>query len=205
MNNRRSTSATADVDEIGIKTEQDHPLTEAGAEAGETAGHLAERAAEVGFQQADRAREQTADGLNQLADSVRRVSSDMESEQPAMANLTSTAAEQTERIASYLRETDARQLVHTVEDVARRQPLLFIGGAFLLGLAASRFVKAAGGGQSGSTRRGGHRYAGMYGPSGGYGAGTYGADAGYAPTGPGDRRAGDIDAVGGATDEGLRP
>lgn len=174
-----------------IDAEQQHPLAEAGQEAGQEAGHLAERAAEVGFHQADRAREQTAEGINQLAESVRRVSSDMEPEQPAIANLTSTAAEQAERIAGYLRDTDARQIVHTVEDIARRQPLLFVGGAFVLGIAASRFVKAAGDGTPNSQRtsHGGTSY-----------DGTGGA---YEATGPGATRG--ADRLDDGTDEELRP
>ncbi len=200
---RPSSSTLKDDINASATTEQEHPLAEAGQEAGETAGHLAERAAGVGFQQADRARQQTAEGLDQLADSVRRVGSDMESEQPTIANLASTAAEQAERVAGYLRETDARQLVHTVEDVARRQPLIFVGGAFLLGVAASRFIKAAGGGGSqGGTgyRSGGYR---MDYPAGGYGAGSRSAYEATGPgpygTGPGTDRPDDV------ADEGLRP
>ena len=66
-------------------------------------------------------------------------------------------------------------------------PILFLGGAFLLGLAASRFLKAAGGGQNqaGRTATGyGSSYGNGYG--GGYGGGTSGGYGGtYEPTGPG--------------------
>jgi hypothetical protein len=63
-------------------------------------------------------------------------------------------ADQAERIATYLQQTDAREIIIKVEDVARRQPLIFLGGAFLLGVAASRFIKAAGGGSSGQVPTG---------------------------------------------------
>ncbi|MBW3612584.1 MAG: hypothetical protein KY392_01840 [Chloroflexi bacterium] len=184
---RTTSSSLADEPRSTSPTEQEHPIAQAGQEAGETAGHLAERAAGVGFQQADRAREQTAQGLNQLADSVRRVSTDMESEQPAIANLASTAAEQAERVAGYLRQTDARQLVQSIEDVARRQPLLFVGGAFVLGVAASRFVKAASGGSDASKAS--------------YGGSSYGS-AGMGSAGIPDYRGG---RFGDTSDEGLRP
>lgn len=131
--------------ETGSVTEPEHPLTEAGQDAAQTAGRVAERAGDLGFERADQAREVTANGLDRLASTVRRVSADLETDQPMIADVATTAAEQTERVASFLRETDAREIVHNVEDVARRQPLLFVGGAFLLGLAASRFIKAAGG------------------------------------------------------------
>lgn len=127
--------------------ESTHPLTETGKEAGERAGHLIERGTDIGFQQADRGLDQAVDGIETVADSIRRVSTDMESEQPKMAELASGAADQAEAFAQYLRETDVRQLVGNVEDFARKQPLLFVGGAFLLGLAASRLIKAAGGQQ----------------------------------------------------------
>jgi hypothetical protein len=199
MTRNRSSSAVAD-------GSQDHPLAEAGQEAGETAGRLAERATNVGFQQADQAREQAAEGLNQLADSVRRVSGEMESEQPAIATLTSTAAEQTERIAGFLRETDARQLVHTVEDIARRQPLLFVGGAFLLGVAASRFIKAAGGNRGTGDQYGDARLGGMSAGYRTYGSGeAHGTASTYEATGPGATALTGTDDLEDPAGQGLRP
>ena len=188
-----TSSTVADDEMLGTSTQQEHPLAEAGQEAGQTAGHVAERAADIGIQKADQVRMQAADGLEKLASSVRRTTSDLETEQPAIANLTSTAADGAERVASFLRETDARQLVSSVEDVARRQPLLFVGGAFLLGVAASRFIKAAGGGSSSSQ---GATYGGTA-----YGGAGYGG-TGYYASGPGGYRA---DLTTDATDEGLRP
>lgn len=158
--------------------EQQHPLAEAGQQATESVGMIAERATNLGFQQADRARTQAADGLEQVTQTIRRVSMDIESEQPAIANVATTAADQAERIAEYLRTTDARQILSTVEDVARRQPLIFLGGAFFLGLAASRFIKAAGGSSTGGSG---------YGLNRGYQQSGYGQqwDATYQATGPG--------------------
>jgi len=121
---------------------QTHPLAEAGQQATESAGHIAGRAADLGIQQADRGREMAADGLDKVARTVRRVSTDMQTDQPQIANVAMTAADQADKVAQYLRDTDARQIISNVEDTARRQPLIFIGGAFLLGLAASRLIKA---------------------------------------------------------------
>lgn len=166
-------------------TSQD-PMADAGQQAGESIGHLTERATDLGFKQADTRREQVAHGLEELAGGIRRVSSEMESEQPAVATVAQTAAEQTDRIARYLQETDARELIHNVENVARRQPLLFLGGAFLLGLAASRVLKAGTGG-SGGQRQSSY--------DSGYGA-EMGAD--YRATGPGRRT-----TAGTATSEGI--
>lgn len=168
---------------------QQNPLAEAGHEAGQSVGMLADRATGIGFQQADKAREQAADGLEQVTESIRRISLDMEGEQPAIANVVTTAADQAERVAEYLRTTDARQMLGTVEDVARRQPLIFLGGAFLLGLAASRLIKAAGGSD-------------VKGSSGGSTKGREGSGNSYQAIGPGGM---DVDGMIGdrRIDEGL--
>jgi hypothetical protein len=121
------------------------PLTETGREAGQRAGQLLERGTEIGLKQADRGLDAAASGAATVADSIRRVSLDMETDQPQIADFASTAADQAEALATYLRETDVRQMIDNVENFARRQPLLFVGGAFLLGMATSRFLKAAGG------------------------------------------------------------
>ena len=140
--------STPTLDEPTTGSEASHPLAEAGQQATESAGRLAERAADIGLQQADRGREMAAEGIDKVARTVRRVSTDMQADQPQIANAALTAADQADKVAQYLRETDARQMISNVEEVARRQPLIFIGGAFLLGLAASRFIKAATGVQN---------------------------------------------------------
>ncbi len=131
--------------QFDTETTEAHPLVEAGQQATASVGHLAERAADVGIQKADRGREMAAEGIDKLAQSVRRLSTDMEADQPQIAGAAVTAADQAEKVAQYLRETDVRQIIGNVEETARRQPLIFLGGAFLLGMAVSRFVKAAGG------------------------------------------------------------
>jgi ElaB/YqjD/DUF883 family membrane-anchored ribosome-binding protein len=53
------------------------------------------------------------------------------------------AGEQLRRASDYLRNTNVDEMVRNTEDFARRQPALFIGGAFALGLLAARFIKAS--------------------------------------------------------------
>lgn len=146
----RTTTAT---EEPMSGSEAKHPFVEAGQEASEKVGRLAERAGNLGLQQADRGREQAATGIDAVARTIRRVSTDMQTQQPAIADIALTAADQADRMAQYLRQNDARQIIGTVEDAARRTPLLFLGGAFLLGVAASRFIKAASGGQAAASER----------------------------------------------------
>lgn len=152
-----------DFDASGTTGTETHPLAETGKEAGQRAGQLVERGAQIGLTQADRGLDQAATGVASVAESIRRVSADMETQQPQIADLASTAADQAEALAGYLRENDVRQIIGNVESFARRQPLLFLGGAFVLGMAASRFIKAAGGQGQGQQHGSGYRPA--YGPT----------------------------------------
>ena len=166
---------------FGTGTTETHPLAEAGQQATASASHLAERAADVGLKQADRGREMAAEGIDKVAQTVRRFSTDLQTDQPQIANAALTAADQADKVAQYLRQTDARQIIGNVEDVARRQPLIFLGGAFLLGVAASRFIKAAAGDRSAQAgQRSGY--------SADYRSGAtsdYRSSKGYEATGPG--------------------
>ena len=121
--------------------EQETPLAAAGQRTAETATNLAQRVTDTGIDQVDRGREEAAKTLGQLATTMRRASGEIADEQPIARNVTETLAEQTDRFAGYLRQTDTRQIIRTVEDLARQQPILFLGGAFVLGLIGARFIK----------------------------------------------------------------
>jgi hypothetical protein len=46
-------------------------------------------------------------------------------------------------ISSYLRDRNVDDMLADAEDFARRQPELFLGGAFALGMLAARFFKSS--------------------------------------------------------------
>ena len=140
-----SNGATRLSDEVSADAESSSridPLAQTGEQVVHDAGQLASRAADIGLQQADRGRQQAADGFQQVAQTIRRVSTDLEADQPAVANAANVAADGIERGARYLQETNAREILSSIETAARRQPLLFLGGSFVLGVIASRFIKA---------------------------------------------------------------
>ena len=88
MPDDRSTTtldSPTDFDASGTTGTETHPLAETGKEAGQRAGQLVERGAQIGITQADRGLDQAATGVESVADSIRRVSADMESDQPQIA------------------------------------------------------------------------------------------------------------------------
>jgi len=119
-------------------------------QAKQTTGQVVGQVKEQAATRLDRQKEAAAAGLSSVADAVRQAGQNLrvqgEGQSPVAryaAQYGDKAAEQIERLTEYLRRNDAGQLVREVEGFARRQPALFLGGAFLLGLAGARFLKSS--------------------------------------------------------------
>ncbi|HEX9942424.1 MAG TPA: hypothetical protein VGG03_10435 [Thermoanaerobaculia bacterium] len=117
-------------------------------------------------------KDQAADRLGSVAGALREAASKLhEGDQSGdFGRYADRAAEQVERLSSYLRDNDLRSFVRDTENFARRRPDLFLGGTFLAGLMLARFLKS-----SAPERPG-------YGPySAGYQATTYPNRSSYTP------------------------
>jgi ElaB/YqjD/DUF883 family membrane-anchored ribosome-binding protein len=117
------------------------------ANARESAEQLRERAVE----RVETMKEKAASGKERLSERVRRVGSAIHSagdqirgEDETWARYVDRVSDRFERAAEYVRRTDPQQAMRDAERFARREPALFFGGAFVLGLAAGRLFKASG-------------------------------------------------------------
>ena len=87
---------------------------------------------------------QFADQFGTIADALRRTTEHLRSEdQERIAGITDTVARQVDQVANYLRSKDAMAMRTDLENLARRQPALVIGGALVLGLVGARFLKSS--------------------------------------------------------------
>lgn len=87
---------------------------------------------------------QFADQIGTIAQALRRTTEHLRSEdQERIAGVTETVARQVEQVANYLRNKDARAMKQDLENLARRQPALMVGGALVLGLIGARFLKSS--------------------------------------------------------------
>jgi hypothetical protein len=87
---------------------------------------------------------QIADQFGTVADALRRTTEHLRSEdQQRIAGITETVARQVDQLANYLRTKDARAMKQDLENLARRQPALMLGGALVLGLIGARFLKSS--------------------------------------------------------------
>jgi hypothetical protein len=110
-----------------------------------------EKAQEAAGQAKGRVREQVDQRSSEAGEKVTTTAGDLrsvgeqlrEQGKDAPAKLAEQAADRTERLGSYLTESDADRILNDVEDFARRQPWAVVAGGLALGLAASRLLKAS--------------------------------------------------------------
>jgi ElaB/YqjD/DUF883 family membrane-anchored ribosome-binding protein len=114
-----------------------------------------ERVQDVAEQAKSQTREQLRTQINQrstqageqvssTAAAMRKTSEHLRVEgKDSVAKVVDGVAERGERLGSYLSRADGDQILRDVEDLARKQPWLFVGGSAVVGFLASRFMKAS--------------------------------------------------------------
>ena len=90
-----------------------------------------------------------ASTINGVADTIRQIGESVggEDQNPVAAlagQYGDNLAEQVEKFSSYIEDKELKELVKDVETFAHRQPVLFIAGAFVLGVLAARVFKSSG-------------------------------------------------------------
>lgn len=119
-------------------------------QAKETAGQAYEAVTDKAASTLDEKKTTLSDGLSTVADSLRKVGDNL-GQGPAAENALadaarkygSTAAEKLQGVAQYFEQKDVRAMARDIENYARRNPAMFIGAAFGLGLLAARFFKSS--------------------------------------------------------------
>jgi len=92
----------------------------------------------------DMGKDYIAETMTGVGQALRKTSQQLREEgTPAMlATYAERGAEQVERLGGYLRQRDASQIMTEMESFARRQPMVFSGAAFALGMLAVRFFRS---------------------------------------------------------------
>ncbi len=169
---------------------------QAGRKVSETADVVKEQAKRTVSQVSDQAKSNVstrmgdvASELGSVAEAVRQTSEDLSShDQPGIARYGNRIADQIEGVSNYLSDRGVEEVLMDAENLARRQPAIFLGGAFMLGLVVGRFLRSSS--QNMNYQDGGFRGYQDY-PSGGYQGGYqssgYGGSS-YQSSGQGTRR-----------------
>lgn len=116
---------------------------------GELAGEMLSQAKDKASSTIDEQKSNLATGLGSIADGIRQMGDNLRNsdESNNVVELTAKYGEslagQVENLSNYLDRKEVREMVRDVESFARRNPLIFIGGAFAIGLLAARFLKTS--------------------------------------------------------------
>jgi hypothetical protein len=89
-----------------------------------------------------------ADQLEDVAEAVHRSGEQLEGHQDWIANLVERGADELKSLAGTVRSNDLKGLMTNLEDLARRQPAVFIGASLAAGFAMVRLGKVAAAGLS---------------------------------------------------------
>ncbi len=111
----------------------------------ESAGQAADQVKQFASTQVGTQKDRVTQSLGGVTEALRQASGQLrEGEQGAFfAQYADTAADRVQKFADHLNERDISELLMDVEGYARRQPALFLGGAFVLGIFAARYLKSS--------------------------------------------------------------
>jgi ElaB/YqjD/DUF883 family membrane-anchored ribosome-binding protein len=133
----------------GSATEQaQQKVQDAGRQAQEQAQQAAGQARDRIREQVDRRSTDAGEQISSQARDIRTVAGQLrEQGKDKPAQLAERAAQHTERVGSYFKESDSDRILSDAENFARRRPWAVVAGGIALGVAASRFVKASSAGR----------------------------------------------------------
>lgn len=134
--------------------EQERTLT---SEAQQVASDLADKATRSAERQFAGGKERAVQMIGQLAEALRHSGETLSSgtDMPMVNDYLGRAATQIDGLSGYLQKKSLTDVVGDVERYARREPVLFTSGAFLLGLLGGRLLRSSQPSDSGSAGNGG--------------------------------------------------
>jgi len=110
-------------------------------DAKELASEAVERAKELATGQVSEQRERSASEIDRLASALHQTSDELGD--TIAAPYVEKAANMLDRLSDSVRDASMSDAVNATERFARREPLLFLGGAFIVGVLAARFLKSS--------------------------------------------------------------
>lgn len=97
-------------------------------------------------------------GLSNVANSIRQVGENLRDSDDKNKIALTTAqygeslADKIEGLSGYIEQATLKDITRDAKSFARRQPALFVGGAFLVGVMAARFLKSSSPNQTSKSR-----------------------------------------------------
>lgn len=156
--NKQSAQVTVNTEKTAAKTQAANNQQTDEQSIKKMANNAVGQAKEKAAGLLDEQKSKATTGLNNVADSIRKVGENLRDsdEQNSIAQTAArygdSLAQQIENLSGYLEDAKLKDLTRDIEGFARRQPALFVGGAFLVGVLAARFLKTSAPDQNSSRR-----------------------------------------------------
>ncbi len=159
VKNPKGSAATTSTEGSADKSQANTSSNPAGTDASSGSGGIVDSAKQAATQVLDQAKDQAASrvdeqrqtlasGLGAVAQAFQSMGNRLQHQDEGpiaqyAAEMGQAMGGQVDRFAKYLQGRSMQELVTDVETFARRSPGVFLGSAFVLGLAASRFLKSS--------------------------------------------------------------
>jgi hypothetical protein len=139
-------SASLDKAAAALQTRLGDEASGLGNEAKQLAQDVAGRARDTAQERLSNGKERAVQSLSSVADALRHTGQHLRlQDEESLPTYIDRAAEKLESVSGYLRDKELGDVVGDIESFARREPAIFIGGAFALGLLGGRFLKSSSG------------------------------------------------------------
>lgn len=114
----------------------------------EKAGEIAQRAQEQAKSTLNSRKTNAAQDLGTVAEVFRETGQQLRDRDPnamtdKVAQYSEKLADQVDRFSQQLRDKDIDEIIYDVGNMARRQPVIFLGAAFAAGILLARFIKSS--------------------------------------------------------------
>jgi hypothetical protein len=131
-------SSIADAKE-SIKDTARHATEGVKAKVTDAATRLKDKASEA----VEQKKQAAADRIGGYSSAVHESAKSFEEQDPNIAWFTHRAADRLQGVADYVRDGDFRTIKTDAENLARRHPVAFFGGLFVVGLIVGNLLKAS--------------------------------------------------------------
>jgi hypothetical protein len=144
MSNGATSSSPPGLGDAKESTTTQEKVQDVAGQAQDKAQEAAGKAQETLQQQVDQRAKQAGEQVSGTAEDLRSVGEELRKQgKDGPAKIAERAAEQTEKVGSYLSGTGPDQMLHDVEDFGRQRPWALLAGGLAMGAVAARFLKAS--------------------------------------------------------------
>jgi len=142
---RSGTGGNGDRAAEGVKRSVSEGAADLSGTAKDVASTVATQARNTVEGRFETRKDRAVQGLGDVAEALRHTGERLRSQDKTdLTEYIERAADRVEAASGYVQNKSLGQIMGDVERFARREPALFLGGAFVIGLVGGRFLKSSG-------------------------------------------------------------